>query len=74
MIGANEDRRLRIDYDEYGRAQPLFLYRDSCSTGAAWCPEMNVWNGQFRCVTTSLFGYVRRAETELLQGGSVIEQ
>jgi pimeloyl-ACP methyl ester carboxylesterase len=28
-----------------------------CSTGAAWRPVIATWNGQFRCVTTSLLGY-----------------
>jgi pimeloyl-ACP methyl ester carboxylesterase len=33
------------------------LVPGSCSTGAAWRPVIASWNGQFRCVTTSLLGY-----------------
>jgi pimeloyl-ACP methyl ester carboxylesterase len=29
----------------------------ACSTGAVWRPVMATWNGQFRCITTSLLGY-----------------
>jgi pimeloyl-ACP methyl ester carboxylesterase len=57
MIGVIEDGSLRIDYDECGRGPTIVLVPGSCSTGAAWRPVMKVWNGQFRCVTTSLLGY-----------------
>ena len=38
------------------------LVPGSCSTGAAWRPVIAVWDGQFRCITTSLLGYGGTAE------------
>ena len=57
-----EDPRGRIDYDETGSGPTIVLVPGSCSTGAAWRPMMAVWNGRFRCVTTSLLGYGGTAE------------
>jgi len=57
-----EDPRGRIDYAEYGIGPTIVLVPGSCSTGAAWRPVMATWNGQFRCVTTSLLGYGGTAE------------
>ena len=52
-----EEPRGRIDYDECGAGPTIVLVPGSCSTGAAWRPVMATWNGQFRCITTSLLGY-----------------
>lgn len=52
-----EDPGGRIDYEEAGTGPTVVLVPGSCSTGAAWRPMMAVWNGRFRCVTTSLLGY-----------------
>lgn len=52
-----EETRGRIDYDECGTGPTIVLAPGSCSTGAAWRPVIATWNGQFRCVTTSLLGY-----------------
>jgi pimeloyl-ACP methyl ester carboxylesterase len=52
-----EDPRGRIDYSECGTGPTIVLVPGSCSTGAAWRPVIAAWNGQFRCVTTSLLGY-----------------
>lgn len=57
-----EDPRGRIDYEESGTGPTVVLVPGSCSTGAAWRPMMAVWNGCFRCVTTSLLGYGGTAE------------
>jgi pimeloyl-ACP methyl ester carboxylesterase len=57
-----EDPRGQIDYAEFGAGTTLVLAPGSCSTGAAWRPVMATWNGQFRCVTTSLLGYGGTAE------------
>jgi pimeloyl-ACP methyl ester carboxylesterase len=57
-----EDAGLRVDYDEYGHGPTIVLVPGSCSTGAAWRPVLNAWNGQFRCITTSLLGYGGTAE------------
>jgi pimeloyl-ACP methyl ester carboxylesterase len=46
-----------IDYGECGTGPTIVLVPGSCSTGAAWRPVIATWNGQFRCVTTSLLGY-----------------
>jgi pimeloyl-ACP methyl ester carboxylesterase len=46
-----------VDYDESGSGPTIVLVPGSCSTGAAWRPVIASWNGQFRCVTTSLLGY-----------------
>jgi pimeloyl-ACP methyl ester carboxylesterase len=52
-----EEARGRIDYGECGTGPTIVLVPGSCSTGAAWRPVIGTWNGQFRCVTTSLLGY-----------------
>jgi pimeloyl-ACP methyl ester carboxylesterase len=52
-----EEPRGRIDYRECGTGPTIVLVPGSCSTGAAWRPVIATWNGQFRCVTTSLLGY-----------------
>src|SRR5438270_8120463 len=52
-----EEPRGRIDYAECGTGPTIALVPGSCSTGAAWRPMIATWNGQFRCVTTSLLGY-----------------
>ena len=53
----------RIDYDDSGGAGPsIVLVPGSCSTGAAWRPVIANWDGQFRCITTSLLGYGQTAE------------
>ena len=52
-----EEPRGRIDYAECGTGPTIVLVPGSCSTGAAWRPVIATWNGQFRCVTTSLLGY-----------------
>jgi pimeloyl-ACP methyl ester carboxylesterase len=52
-----DEPRGRIDYRECGTGPTIVLVPGSCSTGAAWRPVIATWNGQFRCVTTSLLGY-----------------
>ena len=52
-----EEARGHIDYAECGTGPTVVLVPGSCSTGAAWRPVISSWNGQFRCVTTSLLGY-----------------
>ncbi len=52
-----EEARGRIDYQECGAGPTVVLVPGSCSTGAAWRPVIAAWNGEFRCVTTSLLGY-----------------
>jgi pimeloyl-ACP methyl ester carboxylesterase len=57
-----EDIRGNIDYDVSGTGPTVVLVPGSCSTGAAWRPVIGAWNGEFRCVTTSLPGYGGTAE------------
>ena len=57
-----DDERGHIDYDETGTGPTVVLVPGSCSTGGAWRPIMATWNGQFRCLTTSLLGYGGTAE------------
>jgi pimeloyl-ACP methyl ester carboxylesterase len=57
-----EHSRGRIDYDVVGAGPTIVLVPGSCSTGAAWRPVVAAWNGQFRCITTSLLGYGGTAE------------
>jgi pimeloyl-ACP methyl ester carboxylesterase len=57
-----EDSRGCVDYAEAGVGPTIVLAPGSCSTGAAWRPIIDTWNGQFRCVTTSLLGYGQTAE------------
>ncbi len=53
----------RIDYDDSGGVGPVIvLVPGSCSTGAAWRPVIANWDGQFRCITTSLLGYGQTTE------------
>ena len=60
-----------MDYDESGSGPTLVLVPGSCSTGAAWRPVMADWNGQFRCVTTSLLGYGGTAERRTVADTSI---
>src|SRR5262245_25618168 len=62
ISGPIEEARGRIDYDESGSGPTVVLAPGSCSTGAAWRSVIGAWNGQFRCVTTSLLGYGGTAE------------
>lgn len=57
-----EDPRGCVDYAETGAGPTIVLAPGSCSTGAAWRPIIDSWNGRFRCVTTSLLGYGQTAE------------
>jgi pimeloyl-ACP methyl ester carboxylesterase len=57
-----DEARGRIDYDECGAGPAVVLVPGSCSTGAAWRPVIAAWDGQFRCITTSLLGYGGTAE------------
>ena len=57
-----EEPRGCVDYGECGSGPTIVLVPGSCSTGAAWRPVIATWNGQFRCVTTSLLGYGGTAE------------
>ena len=52
-----EESRGGIDYTECGTGPTIVLVPGSCSTGAVWRPVIATWDGQFRCVTTSLLGY-----------------
>jgi pimeloyl-ACP methyl ester carboxylesterase len=54
------EARGNIDYDECGIGPTIVLVPGSCSTGAAWRPVISAWNGQFRCVATSLLGWWNR--------------
>jgi pimeloyl-ACP methyl ester carboxylesterase len=74
MIDMIEDAGLRIDYDEYGHGPTIVLVPGSCSTGAAWRPVMNAWNGRFRCVTTSLLGYGGTAERRRAGDASITHE
>jgi pimeloyl-ACP methyl ester carboxylesterase len=51
-----------IEYEDCGAGPTVVLVPGSCSTGAAWRPVIAAWEGQFRCVTTSLLGYGQTAE------------
>jgi pimeloyl-ACP methyl ester carboxylesterase len=57
----------RVDYDVCGAGPTIALVPGSCSTGAAWRPVIAAWEGQFRCVTTSLLGYGQTAERRTAQ-------
>jgi len=67
-----EEARGRIDYDECGVGPTVVLVPGSCSTGAAWRPVIAAWNGQFRCVTTSLLGYGGTAERRTTGDASIV--
>lgn len=69
-----EEAQGRIDYDESGTGPTLVLVPGSCSTGAAWRPVMSAWNGQFRCVTTSLLGYGGTAERRSTGDASILHE
>lgn len=60
-----------IDYEECGAGPTVVLVPGSCSTGAAWRPMIAAWDGQFRCVTTSLLGYGRTAERRTASDPSI---
>ena len=66
-----EEARGRIDYDECGAGPTVVLVPGSCSTGVAWRPVIAEWNGQFRCVTTSLLGYGGTAERRTARDPSI---
>jgi pimeloyl-ACP methyl ester carboxylesterase len=66
-----EEPRGRIDYAECGTGPTIVLVPGSCSTGAAWRPMMATWNGQFRCVTTSLLGYGGTEERRTAGGADI---
>jgi pimeloyl-ACP methyl ester carboxylesterase len=57
-----EHERGGVECEETGAGPTLVLMPGSCSTGAAWRPVVSQWNGNFRCVTTSLLGYGSTAE------------
>jgi pimeloyl-ACP methyl ester carboxylesterase len=63
-----------IDYDEHGSGPTIVLVPGSCSTGAAWRPVIAAWNGQFRCVTTSLLGYGGTAERRRPEDCSIVHE
>ena len=70
-----DDVRGQIDYDELSGAGPtVVLVPGSCSTGAAWKPVMTSWEGQFRCITTSLLGYGRTAERRTANDPSIFHE
>jgi pimeloyl-ACP methyl ester carboxylesterase len=66
-----EDECGRIDFEACGAGPTVVLVPGSCSTGAAWRPVIAAWEGQFRCVTTSLLGYGRTAERRTAQDPSI---
>jgi pimeloyl-ACP methyl ester carboxylesterase len=68
------DARGSIDYDESGDGPTLVLVPGSCSTGAAWRPVIAAWNGQLRCVTTSLLGYGGTAERRTARDPSIVHE
>lgn len=61
----------RIEYEESGAGPTIVLVPGSCSTGAAWRPMVAAFGGRFRCVTTSLLGYGRTAETRTASDPSI---
>jgi pimeloyl-ACP methyl ester carboxylesterase len=61
----------RIDYNAGGAGPTVVLVPGSCSTGAAWRPVIATFEGQFRCVTTSLLGYGGTAERRTAQDPSI---
>ena len=69
-----EEARGRIDYDECGAGPTVVLVPGSCSTGAAWRPMIAAWDGQFRCVTTSLLGYGGTAERRTARDPSIAHE
>jgi pimeloyl-ACP methyl ester carboxylesterase len=69
-----EEAQGRIDYDESGAGPTMVLVPGSCSTGAAWRPVMSAWNGEFRCVTTSLLGYGGSEERRRTGDASIVHE
>jgi pimeloyl-ACP methyl ester carboxylesterase len=69
-----DDPHGAIDYDEQGSGPTLVLVPGSCSTGAAWRPVIGEWNGQFRCVTTSLLGYGGSTERRTTDDTSIYRE
>lgn len=69
-----EEARGRIDYDAYGVGPTVVLVPGSCSTGAAWRPIINQWDGRFRCVTTSLLGYGGTSERRTPEDPSITHE
>jgi pimeloyl-ACP methyl ester carboxylesterase len=65
------DIRGHIDYDVVGAGPTIVLVPGSCSTSAAWRAVISAWDGQFRCVTTSLLGYGRTAERRVADDASI---
>jgi pimeloyl-ACP methyl ester carboxylesterase len=65
------DIRGRIDYDVVGAGPTVVLVPGSCSNAAAWRPVISAWDGQFRCVTTSLIGYGGTAERRTADDASI---
>jgi pimeloyl-ACP methyl ester carboxylesterase len=63
-----------IDYDESGEGASVVFVPGSCSTGAVWRPIIGIWNGQFRCVTTSLLGYGGTAERRSARDPSITHE
>jgi pimeloyl-ACP methyl ester carboxylesterase len=65
----------RIDYDDSGGAGPtIVLVPGSCSTGAAWRPVIANWDGQFRCITTSLLGYGQTTERRTTEDPGIFHE
>jgi pimeloyl-ACP methyl ester carboxylesterase len=60
-----------VDYDECGAGPTLVLLPGSCSTGAAWRPVIAGWNGEFRCIRTSLLGYGGTTERRTAEDSSI---
>jgi pimeloyl-ACP methyl ester carboxylesterase len=60
-----------VDYDECGAGPTLVLLPGSCSTGAAWRPVIAGWNGEFRCIRTSLLGYGGTTERRTAEDPSI---
>jgi pimeloyl-ACP methyl ester carboxylesterase len=69
-----DDVRGPIDYNECGAGPGVVLVPGSCSTGAAWRPMIDAWNGRFRCVTTSLLGYGGTAERRTASDPSIVKE
>jgi pimeloyl-ACP methyl ester carboxylesterase len=65
----------RIDYDDSGGSGPtIVLVPGSCSTGAAWRPVIANWDGQFRCITTSLLGYGQTTERRTAEDPGIFHE
>lgn len=64
----------RIDYHESGAGPAVVMVPGSCSTGAAWRPVIEQWNGRFRCVTTSLLGYGGTTERRTTRDANIAQE